>query len=145
MSESTNELMQKLFKTSSINRFIKRYDSKATGIPPFHKYIRNLCTTKNILPKTVSEKAQIEYNYGLQLFKGIRKPSRDKVIQLAFGFEMDIAKTQKLLTVARKSVLYPKIKRDAVIIYALKHSYNIQDTQTMLFELSIPLLGEERE
>jgi hypothetical protein len=140
----TSSLLERLFKTSSISRFINRYNAKSTGAVEFHKYIEALCAEKNILPKAAIKKADIERNYGQQLFKGIRKPSRDKVIQLAFGLELNYEETQKLLTVARKSILYPKIERDAVIIYALKHDYKIQSVQSTLFELSIPLLGDER-
>ena len=140
----TSVLLQRLFKTSSISRFINNYSEKAGGVAEFNEYINNLCAQKDISPKEVIKKSDIERNYGHQLFKGIRKPSRDKVIQLAFGFELSYEETQKLLAVARKSALYAKIERDAVIIYALKHKYNIQDVQLTLYELSIPLLGDER-
>jgi len=40
--------------------------------------------------------------------------------------------------------LYPKIKRDAIIIFALKNGFDIVAVQSALFELSLPILGEER-
>jgi hypothetical protein len=55
---------------------------------------------------------------------------------------MNFDETQKLLTVAGKSTLYPKIKRDAVIIYALMNGYDIVAVQTSLFDFSLPTLGE---
>ena len=44
-------------------------------------------------------------NYAYQLFNGTRKPSRDKVIQLAFGFGLSVDDTQELLKVARQAPL----------------------------------------
>ncbi|MCL2109406.1 MAG: hypothetical protein FWH20_08710 [Oscillospiraceae bacterium] len=140
----TDSLMQKLLKTSSIDRFIRRYNEKTTGVTEFHEYITSLLQEKNTDHLTIIKNADIERNYGLQLFKGIRKPSRDKVLQLALAFGLDLEETQKLLTIARKSALYPKIERDAVVIFALRKKYCVLDIQSTLHELGIPLLGEER-
>jgi hypothetical protein len=124
---------------------MKRFDESEYDVPPFNEYISAICKDRNVLPQHIIKKSDIERSYGHQLFNGTRTPSRDKVLQLAFGFELGFDETQKLLTVAGKSVLYPKIKRDAVIIYALKHGYDIFAVQTSLFDLSLPALGEERK
>ena len=56
---------------------------------------------------------------------------------------MDYDETQDLLKIARKSPLYPKVKRDAVIIFALTRGLGIMDIQATLDELFLPLLGKE--
>jgi len=140
----TNTLLQRLFKTSSLNRFIKRLDDDKNSLPLFHEYINQLCTEKEIPPERIIKKAEIERTYGHKFFNGTRKPSRDKVLQIAFGFEMDYEETQKLLSIARKSALHPKIQRDAVIIYALERGYDIVSLQATLLDLSLPLLGEDK-
>ena len=142
--ESTSTLLQRIFKTTSLERLIKRFDESEYDIPIFSEYITAICTERNVLPQHIIKKADIERTYGHQLFNGTRTPSRDKVLQLAFGFELSFDETQKLLTVARKSALYPKIKRDAVIIYALNHRYDIVAVQMSLFDLALPTLGEDR-
>ncbi len=139
---STSTMLQRIFKTTSIGRFIKRYDKQMENAP-FHIYISRLCENRNIVPERVIRKSGIERTYGHQLFNGRRKPSRDKVLQLAFGLGMNYNEVQELLKVARKSALYPRVKRDAVIIYALKRRLSFEDVQTTLFELSLPLLGKE--
>jgi transcriptional regulator with XRE-family HTH domain len=96
---------------------------------------------KELVPEQVIRKAGIERSYGHQLFNGTRKPSRDKVIQLAFGLGLDLDETQKMLQLAQKSPLYPKIKRDAAIVYCLTHDKDIMETQTMLHSLDLTLLG----
>jgi hypothetical protein len=109
---------------------------------PFHVYLHRLCVEKDVLPAHIIKKSGIERTFGHQLFNGNRKPSRDKVIQLAFGFDMDYDEAQTMLKIARKSALYPKIERDAVIIHALKNNLPDGDVQATLSELSLPLLGE---
>jgi hypothetical protein len=141
---STSTLLKRLFKTASLDRFIRRFDEAEYDMPVFNEYISSLCAEKGQTPEYIIKKSDIERTYGHQLFNGNRTPSRDKVIQLAFGFEMGYDDTQKLLAVARKSALHPKVKRDIVIIYALEHKLDILDVQSTLTDLGIKILGMER-
>ena len=61
---------------------------------------------------------------------------------LSFGFELSLDETQELLKTAGKSILYPKVKRDAAIIYGISHQMNIMDVQYLLTSVNLPLLGE---
>ena len=63
-----------------------------------------------MLPAQVIERSQIERTYGHQLFNGTRRPSRDKVLQLALGLGLSVDETQRLLRAAGKSPLYPRLK-----------------------------------
>jgi hypothetical protein len=112
-------------------------------IPPFHVFISELCSSSGQVPEQVIKRAAIERTYGHQLFNGTRKPSRDKVIQLAFGLGLDPNGTQKLLQVARKNALYPRIKRDAAILYCIENKKDVYDTQYVLQSLGLTLLGED--
>lgn len=140
----TSTLLKRLLKTTSLNRFILRYDKEMSSIPSFCEYINNLCTEKEVPPERIIKKSDIERTYGHQIFNGTRKPSRDKVIQLAFGFEMSYEETKKMLSVAKKSAFHPKIKRDAVIIFALERGFSIDAVQSTLLELKLPILGEDK-
>lgn len=108
----------------------------------FSEYIFALSRERGITPAQVIRNAQIDRVYGQQLFSGLRKPSRDKVIQLAFGFALELDGAQKLLQMADKSRLYPKIKRDAAIIYGLNNYMNLQEVQELLYSIDVPVLGE---
>jgi len=141
---STSTLLQRLFKTTSLERVINRFDDAELDVPLFHEYICNLCTEKGIVPEQIIKNADIERTFGHKFFNGTRNPSRDRVIQLAFGFCMDYDETQKLLIIAKRGALYAKVKRDAVIIYALKRGLDVFAVQATLYELSMPLLGEMR-
>ena len=138
----TSELLQELLNTGSVTRFIKR-NQEHMQKPLLHEYLKNECKKRSLLPAQVIAKSRIERAYGYHIFSGIKKPSRDKVIQLAFGFEMNYEDAQELLKKAGKSPLYPKIMRDAVVIYALKHSLTLNEAQTALEELGIPLIDKE--
>lgn len=139
---STSTLLRRLFKAPDLEKFInENIDGKE--LPQFHVYILDLCKARGWVPEQIIKKAAIDRTYGHQLFNGTRKPSRDKVIQLAFGFGLDVDGAQKLLKVAQKSPLYPKIKRDAAILYCLNCHKDVLETQSVLQSLGRTLLGGE--
>ena len=140
---STEELLALLFKTSSLAQFL---DGNAShlSLPSFHEYIASLCAARKEVPEHVIQRAGLEKSFGHQLFSGRRTPSRDTVLQLAFGFSLTIAETQELLKVAGKSPLYPRVKRDSAIIYCLYHAVSLVDAQIILSDLDLPALGEGR-
>jgi hypothetical protein len=137
----TGELMGKLLRTANIKRFLEK-NVHSMEIIPFHEYIRQKCNERGAVPEQVIKRSNIERTYGHQLFRGLRAPSRDKVIQLAFGFGFGVEETQELLTAARKALLYPKIKRDAAILFCIKRGMDVIEAQSILEDLGISLLGE---
>jgi len=140
----TSTLLKNLFKTPNLSRFIKE-NGIIIQTPPFHEYICEMCRKDGIVPEQIIKNTTIERTYGHQLFNGTRKPSRDKVLQLAFGFGLDVGDAQKLLKVAQKAQLYPKIMRDAVILYCIEHHMSDMDTQNVLLEMKLTLLGGQKD
>jgi len=139
---STSILLRKLKNTRHLEKFLQS-DATSSDLPPFHMYISTLCQALGKIPEQVIKHAAIERTYGHQLFNGTRCPSRDKAIQLAFGLELDYEGAQSLLQSARKSPLYPKIKRDAAIIYCIHHGKDVFETQETLQALGLPMLSGE--
>lgn len=125
--------------------FAKYVDKNETNFikTDFTEYLGLLSREKEIPPVQIIKNAQIDRVYGHQIFNGIRKPSRDKVFQLAFGMGCTLEETQKLLRLADRSSLYPKIKRDAAVIYGLHNRLQIHEMQELLFSMDLPVLGEE--
>ncbi len=136
----TSTLFLELEKNGSFAKFAETNEESFVH-SDFSEYISLLSREKEMAPIQVIKNAQIDRVYGHQLFNGTRKPSRDKVLQLAFGFGLSLEETQKLLRMADKSRLYPKIKRDAAIIYGLNNRMQISDMQEFLFSLDLPVIG----
>lgn len=107
--------------------------------------LQRLCFEKKVELAQVIRRSGIDRTYGYQLFNGRRLPSRDKLIQLGFGFPLVLSELQLLLRMAGKSQLYPKIKRDAAIIYGLNNNYTVTQMQELLEELKLPLLDKYNE
>ena len=137
---STDELLKLLFKERSLEQFLLRNESAYLNAD-FSDYLSNWCKSHQEIPEQLIRRANLEKSFGHQLFSGKRKPSRDTVIQLAFAMQASVAQAQEMLKVARKSVLYPRIKRDTVIIYCLHNNVSLLDTEIILENLGLPILG----
>lgn len=108
-------------------------------------YLQRICFERDVELAEVIKRSGIDRTYGYQLFNGRRLPSRDKLIQLGFGFPLVLSELQMLLRMAGKSQLYPKIRRDAAIIYGLNNNYTVIQMQELLEEQGLPLLDKNNE
>ena len=106
--------------------------------------LRGVCQRKQLASVgQILSKAEINAAFGYQIFNGKRvNPSRDKIIRLAFGFEMDFEEAQKLLLVARKPLLFgDDVARDKVLIRAFVCGYSLASVQATLLAKGMPLLA----
>lgn len=140
MAVTTNTLLRRIEKGRDFQEILNS-DSQAFEEDPVSEYLKKLCEERGLVPEKVIKKAQIDRTYGHQIFNGTRLASRDKLIQLAFGFELSLDETQKLLKIAGKSMLYARIKRDAACIFGISHKLSIMEVQYLLTSLGLPILG----
>ena len=76
--------------------------------------------------------SNIQKNYGYQIFDGSKTPSRDKVIALALAMQLTLDEANRLLHLSNNGILYPKIKRDSIIIFGLENNQKIIDLNITL-------------
>lgn len=141
MELTTNSLMNRIIKGKDIREVLDD-NLEEFEEQPISSYLGELCIKHDKVPEHVIKKAHIDRTYGHQIFNGTRIPSRDKLIQLAFGFELSLDEVQELLKISGKSTLYARIKRDAVCIYAISHDMSIMEVQELLLSLELPVLGD---
>lgn len=140
---NTNTLMKRLFKAADLDTYLEGNESYLQS-PAFDTLLKQYCEQRGMLPAQVIERSQIERTYGHQLFNGTRRPSRDKVIQLALGLGLNVDETQQLLRSAGKSPLYPRLKRDAVVLYGIQKKLPILSVQESLTKYGLTLLGGQK-
>lgn len=142
--KNTTKLLNELKNAKSFVGFTeKNADVFSDG--SISDYLQKLCFERNVELAQVIRRSGIDRTYGYQLFNGRRTPSRDKLIQLGFGFPLALSELQMLLRMAGKSQLYPRIRRDAAIIYGLNNNYTVTQMQELLEEQDLPLLDKYDE
>lgn len=134
----TEELLDELLVSSSPESFLERNRPVERNLS---EYLNELLQTYNMERKDVIKAAHLDTTYGYQLFKGTRtNPSRDKVLQLAFGFGLTLRETDRLLQAAGASRLYCKDRRDAIIIFCLDRNATLVETNDILYQYQEPII-----
>ena len=133
--------MRRLLKTRRLSNFIDKNEDYMQE-SSFPDVLRAMCQEKGLSMAEVIRATQLDRTYGYQLFNGTRNPSRDKILMLAFGMGLDVTETQQLLRAGGKSALYPKLKRDAIIIHCLKNKLDLDSTQILLADYGVSLVGD---
>ena len=141
---STGEMTSGILKTKDFKRYMANHAS-SMGQVDLPEYLERLLREKDMKRAEVIRRADLDRAFGYQIFDGSKSPSRDKVLQIAIGFRLNYDETCELLRVARKPALYARLKREAVLIYAIGHGLSIMETQYMLMEAELTPLGQEKD
>lgn len=136
MKKATDELL-KILKHDGLESYVSDNEDEFIT-EPLSRYIGKMIEEKNMTNAEVIARSGIQVNYAYQILSGQKKPSRDKVIALCFGMRLSVDETQTLLKYGGYARLYPRNKRDSVIIFALQNRDGIIDCNLKLdsFNLS---------
>ena len=133
MGAFTEDLMKSLDSTRPVNEVL---EDKSTFLitQSLSEALASLLQKKGLSRAQVIRNASLNTIYGHQIFSGSRTPSRNKLLAIAFGMNLDLEETNLLLKQQGYPQLYPRIERDAMIIYGFLHKLSLLDTNTMLYE-----------
>lgn len=140
MNKHTEELMNELKAVEHVKTFLTDNCDEIV-CQDLQAYLARLLMEKRLKKAEIIRSAEIDTVYGYQIFQGIKQPSRNKLLCLAVGMRLTINETQQLLRAAQLGALYPRIKRDAIIIFGLERSLSVNEINDVLFELGEYTLG----
>lgn len=143
MKKTTTKLMSELLRSRDIAEFTEQ-NREQFQEKKLHEYLEELLEKYQTEKKEVIKRAGMDTTYGYQIFDGRKKPKRDKIIQLAFGFPLKVEELQYMLKVGGVNALYPRVHRDAVILFCVKKKYTIEQTNDLLYEQGLELIFGER-
>ena len=138
MSKKTGELEQLLKHASKHDlKTLIEQTSPVTFSIFFDTLIEKYQTSKSLC----ITKSNLDRTYAYQILQEKRHGSKDKIIQLALGLSCTIEEANKLLILSGNAILYPKNKRDAILIYALENKLNVFQANELLIELEEKVLN----
>lgn len=138
ISENSNVSTDNLFfLLENENNITENWESVSQHMDalPFHKYLDILISERNISIPDLGVKALLSRSFTYQIFSGDRVPGRDIILRIALALNILLDETQRLLKLADRGALYPKVKRDALIIYGLNNKLGLYKTDEMLVSL----------
>ena len=140
MSEKNTYILQEeLRKSDSLDQFEKENNSDLCA-KSVADYLNDLLIKYDAYKPQIAKRGGLNEGYTYQMFNGIRTPSRDKLIRIAFGFPLSVDETQRLLYLGECGELYVRRKRDAYLMFALEKGYDAMQANDLLYENGIKLL-----
>ena len=130
--KDTNRLQQELMDAPNLERFLsENRDCFQNG--RVHELLNGLFRKCGISKAALAKQSGMSEVYLHQVFAGRRNPSRSRLICLCFGLSATLEETQELLKQCGLAQLYPKVRRDAIIIYGLVNGVSLFDVNDKLF------------
>jgi hypothetical protein len=133
MEKSTEELINELQAATDIIKFAEENKDELDAVTLSEQLDDFLKEYKKSKSDIIRD-AGIDTTYGYQIFDGKKKPRRDKLLQLAFGFPLTVEQTNILLRAGGMSDLYVRSKRDAICMYCLQQRMLVNECNDMLFK-----------
>lgn len=137
--KSTDELLNEIKSTKNILDYME-HNQEEMHLNTLAEALDAWTAKKDLSTADVIKKSNLNSSYVYQIFRGKKYPSRDKVIALAFGLALSADETQKLLKQAGYRELYPRDKRDALLLFAINQKMNIIDANEVLYDHEIEVL-----
>lgn len=142
--KTTEELKNELKTASNIRDYLSKNKENllAEGLP---EHLEKLLSQKGLRKSDVIRGSLLGKAYVYKIFCGEKKPSRDKLLAIAFGLGLTDQETQAMLRLSGNRELYPRDERDAVILFALQRSQSILEANELLDTQGLAILNTYRE
>ena len=128
----TDDLQKELMGSNSLNEFLSA-NSGEFNSGGVQRLLTRLFEKRGITKSALAKQSGMSEIYVHQIFAGRRNPSRSRLICLCFGLGATLDETQELLRLAGLAPLYPRIRRDAIIIYGLVNGVGLHELNDKLF------------
>ena len=129
--KSTDNMQQELMSASNLDRFLSDNKESFTG-NNVGKVLSGLLRKKGISKAALAKQSGMSEVYLHQVFAGRRNPSRSRLICLCFGLSATLEETQELLKECRMAQLYPRDRRDAIVMFGLINGMSLFDVNDKL-------------
>lgn len=142
MKKDTEELLNELKETKVISDFTSANAEEFEALS-LTDTLGQMLEKYNKAKIDVIKAARFDYTYGYQIFDGKKRPKREKLLQLAFGFPLNLEDTNRLLRAGGVSGLYIRCKRDVICMYCLNKGMTLEECNLYLYQMGEETLIEE--
>lgn len=141
---TTSQLLSFIKKSGQFSEVTEAFHDKEEE-PVFCHSLYKLMEKYQVTPKEVISASGIERSYFYHILSGQKTPGRNIILRICLCISATLTETNQLLRLAHQGVLYPKVRRDAAIIFAIEKNFTMQQTNEFLIsEHELPLYKEER-
>ena len=131
--KTTSDLRQELMEDNSIDTYLQGNAALFVN-QDVVALLTELYEQKHLTKAALARQAGMSAVSLHQVFAGRRNPSRDRLLCLCIGLEATVEETQQLLRQAGYAQLYPRVRRDAIILHAIAHGIALPLVNDKLYE-----------
>ncbi len=124
--------MNELLKANNIGEYLKE-NSQYMVSDELSTYLNNIIAKKGLVKSELIKKTEFSEVMGYQILSGTRLPSRDSLICICVAMDMTLDETQAILKIAGFAALYPKAKRDSIIIKGVSEKKTVAQINEELY------------
>ena len=129
----TDEMMQNLLKANNIEEYMKENSGAFVDLT-ISQFLSEYINSRSLIKSHVIKTAEISEIFGFQVFSGTRKPSRNTLLSLCIAMNMTLDEVQSALKIAQFAPLYPKNKRDSIIILGISKGKGVCEINNELYD-----------
>lgn len=132
MAKSTNDLMSQLASDNcSIDDYLEENREEMIVLEA-KAFWEGAIARSGMSKCNIINKADFNYCYFYDIVNGRKIASRDKIIRLMLSMRLTTEDCQKALRISSRSALYPKVQRDALLIYGIENRLTVDQVNQML-------------
>ena len=128
----TEELLERLLAAQTPEAYL---DQDLTIDRELPDYLHELLAAKGLKRADVVRASGLNGTFVYDVFAGKSRLGRDHALMLAFGLGCDLRETQRLLRLDGVSELWPKLRRDAILIWCVKQGFTRSQADDELYRL----------
>lgn len=128
----TEDLLERLLAAETPDAYLDDGETLDRSLPD---YLFELLAERGGRRADVIREAGLMSSVGYDTFAGKSLPGRDNAIMLAFGLRCDVRGAQRLLRLAGVSELWPKVRRDAIVLWCLDRGLTREQCDDELWRL----------
>ena len=122
---STFELLKSLSaKNCSLDDYFHENDDQFVN-EDIKAFWENLIAKSGRSKSNIINKADFSYCYFYDIINGRKMPTKDKVVRLTLAMKLSLNDCQAALKLSGRSALYPRVRRDSILIYAIENQLTI--------------------
>lgn len=133
--KSTGELMNELMSSNDIDKYFNE-NADCLVTDDLSVYLSTILENKGLVKSAVVKDTELSEVHGYQIFSGIRKPSRDALLCVCVAMNLNIEQAQAVLKIGGFAQLYPKSKRDSILIMGINNGLSVANINEQLFDNS---------
>ncbi|MBR0464842.1 MAG: helix-turn-helix transcriptional regulator [Clostridia bacterium] len=129
---TTSQLLTRINSAKSFEEAISWH--KTAQQPSFSALLYEMMDQKKLTAKELIALTEIDRSYFYHILSGEKHPGRNMVLRIALCMKLTATDCNRLLRLAGTSELYPRIRRDAIIIYALHNKCGMAACNELLLQ-----------